>query len=117
MLYEYRWTNTDAETRRHSQTLELARHAYNTLGNAHLNYTSRGLEVPFNWDGAVHQALGTIDEYDGNAVGMLWNWLRFLDKKKDSDIMSSVITRKVQQLKAQAIGTQVYQPPDSFLYS
>ena len=67
-------------------------------------------------DGAVHQALGTIDEYEGNAVGMLWNWWRYLDNKKDSDIMSSVITRKVQKLKAQAIGTAQYESPDAFLY-
>ena len=73
------------------KTMELARHAYSKLADAHLNYTSHGLEVPFNWDGAVHQALGTIDEYEGNAVGMLWNWWRFLDAKKDSDIMSTVI--------------------------
>jgi hypothetical protein len=98
------------------KTLELAKHAYGKLARAHLHYTSRGLEVPFNWDGAVHQALGTIDEYEGNAVGMLWNWWRYLDNKKDSDIMSSVITRKVQKLKAQAIGTAQYESPDAFLY-
>lgn len=32
---------------------------------------------------------------------MLYNWYRYLDHKKDSDIMSSVITRKVLRLKAQ----------------
>ena len=31
-------------------------------------------------------------QYDGNAVGMLWNWCRYLDNKKESDIMTSVIT-------------------------
>jgi hypothetical protein len=52
------------------KTLELARHAYSKLGTAYLNYTSRGLEVPFNWDGAVHQALGTIDEVSPRPVAL-----------------------------------------------
>ncbi|EKX50366.1 hypothetical protein GUITHDRAFT_104174 [Guillardia theta CCMP2712] len=49
-------------------TLALARHSYQKLGDAYNNYTAWGLEVPFNWDGAVHQNLGTIDEYEGNAA-------------------------------------------------
>jgi hypothetical protein len=43
---------------------------------------------------------------------MLYNWLRYLDKKKDSDIMSNVITRKVNRLKAQ-VNPRIRPPPTS----
>jgi len=95
-------------------TLELARHAYGKLSDAHHKYLSAGLEVPFNWDGAVHQFLGNIDEQDGNSAGMLWNWCRYLDKHKNTDIEQQVIQRKVQRMKQQAIGVAPYEPPDTF---
>ena len=45
---------------------------------------------------------------------MLWNWCRYLDKHKNTDIEQQVINRKVQRMKQQAIGAAPYQPPDTF---
>jgi len=50
-------------------------------------------------------------QYDGNAVGMLWNWCRYLDNKKDSDIMTSVIT-SVLFLPDAALTARCYPVPD-----
>mmetsp|Transcript_13497 Transcript_13497/g.32551 ORF Transcript_13497/g.32551 Transcript_13497/m.32551 type:complete len:99 (+) Transcript_13497:3-299(+) len=92
-------------------TLEAARYAYGKLDAAQRGYMERGLAVPFNWDGAVEQAMGDIYEEDGNAVMALWYWARHLDRKEDNDIGRMVALRKVQALREQAIGVAEYRFP------
>jgi hypothetical protein len=65
---------------------------------------------------------------------MLYNWYRYLEKQQSTDIMHSVrflfwsriqqmlkftsatqvVTRKVQRMALQAIGSASYKPPESF---
>lgn len=94
-----------------STTLEMARHAYTLLNEASHGYAKRGLGVPFNWDGAVDLALGEIYEEDGNAPMTLVHWSRYLDLKKENDIMRVVLGRKVTALRAMAIGVAEYEFP------
>ena len=92
-------------------TLEVARHAYTLLNEASRGYAERGLGVPFNWDGAMDLALGEIYEEDGNAPMALVHWCRYLDLKKEGDIMKVIVSRKVQALRQQAIGVAEYEFP------
>lgn len=94
-----------------STTLESARHVYTTLNQAAMRYAERGLVAPFNWDGAVDLALGDIYEEDRNAALALVHWCRYLDVKKEGDIVRNVVSRKVTALRQQAIGITGYEFP------